>query len=210
MTSLGARRGAPLASASALLALLAGCADPHGQFDDFTEALAKRPPPATGACGEEVVQSVEGTFFAAMATELDRSQPVVALAQVRTDESGMHIILQTLQTADRQTPAGEPIVMPPAAVEESGEFSTELSGAVVPAAANPLLDDDIVMSRIGLAGSVCERVICGDWWGTITAPLALELHAGQSQFAMVRVELGESYPEPPTINCVGELAAPLE
>jgi hypothetical protein len=52
--------------------------------------------------------------------------------------------------------------------------------------------------------------LCGDLSGEITSPLPLTLEAGKSQFAMQRVADSEPYPEPPLINCAGELAKPLD
>ena len=194
-----------------VLLLLAGsgCADPYGQFDEFSEALARKPAPPSGDCGDAVVQSVEGTFFVALSTQLGPKLPVVMLAEVTSDEAGMHMIWQPLAAADRQMPVGVAVELPSAPIDAEGKFTVELASIVVEAGANPLLDDDIEMAPLGLEGVVCEDLICGFWWGHLLHPIPMDLSPELNRFAMVRVD-SLAYPEPPPINCVGDLADPIE
>lgn len=201
-----------LRSAAALLALavaLPGCPDPVGEFDAFADELAKKPAPPKGDCGAEITREVDGVFFASLATQLAKAQPAVMRVEVTTDAAGMHMVLQPLAVADRTTPAGDPIVAAPAPIDESGGFVVTLSDVVLPGAANPISSDEIVAPSIVLAGTACEARLCGDMSGSIEKPLPVTLVAGKSQFAMQRVADGAVYPEPPPINCAGELADPL-
>lgn len=186
-----------------------GCADPYGQFDEFTEALAKRPPPPALSCGEDIVQEVEGTFFAVLAADIDMTHPVMAVADITTGATGMQITLHTLNAADRQTEVGDAIELPTAPVDDEGAFSLEHTDIVVVTEANPFGDGDIVMPRFAMRGTVCEDLICGSWSAQITTPITYEFDIETSQFALVRVGSGEPYPEPPPFNCAGDLAPPL-
>jgi len=190
----------------ALVACLGGCPDPIGQFDEFSEQLAKKPLPPAGDCGPVTAQAVEGTFFLALATQLDPPRPVIALAEVTTDDAGMAMTWQPLAAADRQTPVGDPIVLPPAPIAADGTFTVEAEDVVVAAAGDPLMDAAIVAATITLSGTVCADFICGDLAGDIVEPAPITLEAGKSQFAMERVAPGDDYPEPPPIKCVGDLA----
>jgi hypothetical protein len=186
-----------------------GCADPEGQFEEFSAGYANRPPPPAADCGEDKVRSVEGTFFAAFSTQLDPKSPVVFLAEVSSDTNGLSIDLQPLRADDRHTPVGDGFALPAAAIGAEGAFSVQADDVLVPAEADPILPAAIEMTVLGVEGTVCENVMCGGWWGPVTAPIETELTADLSKFAMVRVE-GTDYPEPPPINCNGDLAGGLE
>jgi hypothetical protein len=157
-----------------------------------------------------VTQSVNGTFFVAFATQLARTLPVVMLAEIHTDDAGMHMVLQPLAVADRQTPAGEPIVAAPVLIAPDGSFDLTLHDVTLPPESNPLSTDAIVAPSLQLEGTACAAFLCGDLSGRIEEPIPLTLEAGASQFAMQRVAPGEPYPEPPAIDCGRELASPLE
>ena len=85
----------------------------------------------------------------------------------------------------------------------------EIANLFVSAAADPLMDAAIEASTITLSGTACEDFICGGISGQVVKPVDLPLSAELSKFAMERVEEGEDYPEPPQINCLGDLAKPV-
>jgi len=196
--------------AAAALALgLIGCPDPIGQFDEFTEKLANKPHGPAGDCGPETVQTVEGTFFLALSTQLAPEEPVVMLAEVTTGAEGMSMIWQPLRADDRTTPVGEPIEVPPAPIDSEGKFTSVATGVVVDSAANPVMTVPIEAPSITLEGTACHELLCGGMSGQLTKPLTVTLLSDQSKFTLERVEPGEDYPEPPQISCLGELATPV-
>ncbi|MBW2455987.1 MAG: hypothetical protein JRI68_15830 [Deltaproteobacteria bacterium] len=209
----GTRRSVPRLVApilAAQLLCLTGCPDPIGQFDEFSEQLANKPLDPAGDCGPETAQQVEGTFLLALATQLDPPRPVIALAEVSTTTDGMAMTWQPLAVSDRETPVGEPIVLPPAPIAADGTFTVQASDVFVDPAADPLMDAPIEATTITLSGTVCADFICGGMAADITEPLPITLEANQSKFAMERVVPGEAYPEPPQINCLGALAMPVD
>ena len=206
------RRSRALVGALAIVAqalCLTGCPDPIGQFDEFSERLANKPRGPAGDCGLETVQQVDGTFLLALATQLDPVRPVILLAEVSTGSAGMSMTWQPLAVTDRQTPIGDPIDVPPAPIAEDGTFTVQATNVVVGAAADPIMDAVIEAATITLSGFACADFVCGNLAGEIVLPAPITLVAEQSKFAMERVAPGEAYPEPPQINCLGDLAKPV-
>lgn len=196
---------------AAQLLCLTGCPDPSGQFDEFSEQLANKPLPPAGDCGTATVQEVEGTFLLALSTQVVPSQPVIVLAEVSTDSDGMAMTWQPLAFADRETPVGDLIVLPPAAIAADGTFTLQASDVFVEAAANPLLPEKPIEAvTLTLSGTVCVDFICGGMAADIIQPIPITLQADKSKFAMERVDPDAAYPEPPQLNCLGDLAMAVD
>jgi hypothetical protein len=187
--------------------VVAGCPDPDASFDAFTARAKLVPPPPVGACGPTVT-SVHGTFFFALSTQVARNRPFVFLTTVTTESGGLMMNLQPLSADDRATSVGTAIAVGPFPIAADGSFVGRLPTLAIVADANPISASELE-AEVTLRGTVCENFICGSVDGTMTKPSALELTADKSSFTLERVEPAGEYPEPPEINCSGDLAVPV-
>jgi hypothetical protein len=199
------RRPAALLGCAALVVGLAGCPDPNGAYDDFVVRAGKIPPPPPGECGQTVL-SVNGEFFFALSSQLAKKKPITFLAQLTTDAGGLSMNLQPLDKTDRSTPVGPAVDVGPYPIVD-GRFTAALPLLEVPGAANPISPADI-KAQITLVGSVCADFICGTVEGQVIEPLMIALDPVNSRFTMERVITPGDYPDPPQINCAGDLADP--
>lgn len=186
--------------------LIAGCPDPNGVYDEFAERASKVPVGPPAECGQ-TVSSVDGEFFFALSAQLSPKKPIVFLAIVTTEPDGLHMSFQPLQADDRTTPIGPSIDVGPFPIDAENRFVAALPLLAVPGAANPITGSDIE-AQITLRGSVCADLICGGVEGQVTKPTTIMLDPAKSKFTMARVMTMGAYPEPPTINCEGDLANP--
>jgi hypothetical protein len=200
------RRPVALLGGAALVVGLTGCPDPNGSYDDFVVRAGKIPPPPPGECGQTVL-SVDGDFFFALSSQLAKKKPITFLAKLSTDAGGLSMNLQALEKVDRKTPVGPAVDVGPYPIVD-GNFTATLPTLQVPGAANPISPADIE-AQITLVGSVCEDFICGTVEGQVTKPAMIALDPENSRFTMERVITPGDYPEPPQINCAGDLADPL-
>ncbi|MGK3999523.1 hypothetical protein [Sorangium sp. So ce1024] len=212
-----------MALSSACAALLAGCADPEGRFDDFqARDTAIREDQAGGDGGSDgsgggggascvpEAGAPDGDFFFNLSAYLNPRTPIVFLARLTTEASdgGLSFSLrfQPLEAADRRTPTGEPFDVGPYEVSDDGQFTAELPTIVVPGNANPFSGSELE-ATITLTGALCAPVdfVCGDVTGNVARPLALDLEG--STFAMERITDPASYPAS-VINCKRDPALP--
>ncbi|WP_433930133.1 hypothetical protein AB3662_39995 [Sorangium cellulosum] len=217
-----------LASATfSCAALLAGCADPQGRYDDFeTRDTAIREDQGSGEGGSDgeggsggggggsclpEAGAPDGDFFFSLSAYLSPRAPIVFLSKLTTEASdgglSFSLSFQPLEAADRKTPTGEPFDVGPYEVSADGQFTAELPTIVVPGNANPISGSELE-ATITLTGALCAPAdfVCGDVTGTATRPIALDLKG--STFAMERITDPSSYPAP-VINCDRDPARPL-
>jgi hypothetical protein len=164
-----------------------------------------------GAGGTSTCTPTDGDFFMALSVSQSPTSPIVFLAALQFGSDGMHASLQPLAASDRQTPVGAPIDAPPSGqagypVGPDGDFSADIAGVIVPAEANSISSTEIV-ADVTLSGTICADSGCGTVGGAVTQPIMLDLTG--STFTMERVTGPDDYPEPPKINCTGDLASPL-
>jgi hypothetical protein len=202
-------RATPLALLAAAATCLLGCPDPQQAFDDFAEReAANRKPPVEVACGT-AVDSVEGKFVFALATQISTKLPVLFIADLTTEDDGLHMTVTALAAADRKTLVGDPTDLGPFPIDpENGKFTAALPELTVDGKANPLTKDKPIVATITLTGAVCEDAVCGDARGQVTAPIELKLEEG-STFYMERLPDDGTIPEPPVVNCAGDVANPV-
>jgi hypothetical protein len=69
--------------------------------------------------------------------------------------------------------------------------------------------DRDIAADVTLVGALCGNagLFCGTVEGNVSAPIALDLTG--STFTLSRVDEGAPLPEPPPIDCAGNLADPL-
>ncbi|WP_437732537.1 hypothetical protein [Sorangium sp. So ce1335] len=208
-----------LPSALSCAALLAGCADPEGRYDDFqARDTAIREAQAGGdgggggggSCTPEV-GTPDGDFLFSLSAYLNPQAPILFLTRLTTEPSdgglSFSMSFQALESADRTTPTGEPVDVGPYEVSADGQFTAELPTIVVPGNANPFSGSELE-ATITLTGALCAPAdfVCGDVTGSLARPLALDLKG--STFAMERITDPGSYPAP-VINCDRDPARPL-
>lgn len=210
-------------------ALLIGCADPGGRFDDFeARDTTIRESQAGGDGGGDdgtgggggrgggdgclpEAGAVDGDFFFNLSAYLLPQAPIVFLASLTTAASdgglSFSMTFQALEVADRRTPTGSPADVGPYELSEDGTFTAELPTIVVPGNANPISGSELE-ATITLAGTLCAPAdfVCGDVTGTASRPVELDLKG--STFAMERITDPSSYPAA-VINCKKDPARPL-
>ncbi len=198
----------------ALSAALMGCANPEGEFDNYIDRYEELNPNGSsastgGSCTLPMAGAADGDFFYALSPSFGPTTPIVFLATVTSTDgaSGLDISmsLQPLSAMDRMTAVGDPIVFNYTAGMD-GSFMSAPQTIAVAGAANPLTGTDITAENVVLSGSFCTpaEFLCGSVAGEVTAPVMLSLE--NSTFTMQRVTGPADYPEPPQINCDGDLA----
>jgi hypothetical protein len=196
------------------LALLgvAGCPDPAGEFDDFAERWQAANPDAgavgdAGPCTPPDPSALGGKYIFALSAVIARETPILFVADVTGDASGLTFVLQPLSAADRVTPVGTPITIGPLPLGADGSLHAELPPLVVSAEANPVTGGEIE-AQVVLDGRFCDVAgfYCGTVSGTVTRPIPVDL-AG-STFAIERLANGTP-PAEPFIDCNRNRAAPL-
>jgi hypothetical protein len=194
----------------------AACANPETKFDDFKRRLGDPRVGAgaasSGAVGDAAACELDdavGDYFLTLAVALSPQTPIVALVSLTTPSEDTVAMpsIQPLAASDRSSPIGSSISAGPFAAPD-GQARVDVPGLRVNGAANPIAGSDIAADVVLLL-NVCKGgpFLCGSAEGDVTEPLALDL-AG-STFTMTRVASPVDYPEPPPINCAGDLADPL-
>ncbi len=161
----------------------------------------------------------DGSFFLALALVLYPPTPIVFEATLLTSEgpAGLELTMDLQPLAngpsgpnDRETPVGNPLSLGgPYSVAGDGTFTLAPPTLDLPGEANPISGNPMAVD-ITLTGQILTPAsfICGDVDGVTVEPPGINISG--STFAMERIASpGPPYPEPPTINCAGDLAQPL-
>jgi hypothetical protein len=208
-------------------ALLIGCADPAGRYDDFEarDTTIREDQSSGGGGGSDgnggaggggdnclpEAGAIDGDFLFSLSAYLNPRAPFLFVASLTTEasEGGLSFSLtfQPLVAADRRTPTGEPFDVGPFELSADGKFTAQLPTLVVPGDANPISGNELE-ATITLTGSLCAPAdfICGVVTGSAARPIPLNLKG--SNFAMERIADPSSYPAP-VINCKRDPANPL-
>jgi hypothetical protein len=222
-----------LASAAlSCAALLIGCADPEGRYDDFEarDTTIREDQMSGGDGGGDgdgnggagggggggpcllEAGAVDGDFFFSLSAYLKRRSPIVFVASLTTEASdgglSFSLTFQPLVAADRETPIGEPFDVGPFELSADGTFTAQLPTLIVPGDANSISGSELEATITLAGGSLCAPAdfVCGDVTGTTARPVPLDLQG--STFAMERITDPSSYPAP-VINCKRDPASPL-
>ncbi|WP_437764004.1 hypothetical protein WMF27_37920 [Sorangium sp. So ce281] len=211
-------------------ALLIGCADPEGRYDDFeARDTTIREDQSSGEGGGgsggnggaggggdnclPEAGAVDGDFLFSLSAYLNPRAPILFVASLTTEASdgglSFSLTFQPLVAADRETPTGEPFDVGPFELSADGTFTAQLPTLVVPGDANSISGSELEATITLTGGSLCAPAdfICGVITGTTARPLPLNLKG--STFAMERIADPSSYPAP-VINCKRDPANPLE
>lgn len=162
-------------------------------------------------CGPDPVQAVDGSFLFTLSLNVSKSKPVVFSAEVTTSGSGLSMVVQPLQFADRKTPTGTTYDVGPFPIEAAdGLFHVVLPELLVPGDANPVTKGSSIWMSLTLEGWACADLLCGRADGTATTESGLDINLDNSTFTLDRAAADGSYTEPPQINCAGGLALPVD
>lgn len=211
-------------------ALLIGCADTQGRYDDFeardTTIREDQSSGGEGGGGSDgtggaggggdnclpEAGAVDGDFLFSLSAYLNPRAPILFVASLTTEASdgglSFSLTFQPLTAADRRTPSGEPFDVGPFELSADGTFTAQLPTLVVPGDANPISGSELEATITLTGGSLCAPAdfVCGVVTGTTARPLPLNLKG--STFAMERIADPSSYPAP-VINCKRDPANPL-
>jgi len=207
-------------TAITLLAILPDCPDTQGYYDDFRERYEVINPASSsgqgGACtaGPPAVGDADGPYLFALATVLYPPTPILFEGTMVTSEGAdgfeWTMTLQPLDRLDRETPVGPLIDLGgPYPVADDGTFTAELPMLDVPGEANPISGNPI-QAAITISGEMCApaEFICGTAEGETVQPPGISVDG--STFTIERLpQAGPPYPDPPKINCDGDLAQAL-
>jgi hypothetical protein len=198
-----------------------GCPNTEREYDDFVDRYETIHPPTTsmassGAGGGCALPDA-GTadyLLALLARPATKDKPVLFDAKVTTQKgaagSEFKMELQALNATDRTTPVGMPLTIGPFPLGADGGFDAKLPPLTVTGDANPLTPGMEIEATVELIGKMCAPAdfVCGIVNGNVTKPVKISLNSPQSTFTLTRLMTPGDYPEPPKINCAGDLAAP--
>ncbi len=202
------------------LALLPGCPDAEGKFNDFQDDYEAIHPPTSsssssgtgGSCAAPAAGELDGPYVFALSASIDPPNPVLFDAQLTTTDGAsgleMSFVLHALDAKDRMTKVGESIPLGPFAVAADGTFEADFPPLAVVGVANPISGSDLE-ADVAISGTVCGAggLVCGALNGSVTKPADIALDG--SAFAFEPLDAPGSYPAQPTLNCNGDLAKPL-
>lgn len=164
---LCSNRSATVLSTLLAVAALAGCVDPGGRMDDFTNSIKRdggvinmidAPPLAN-------IPDVSGTFLISIRISFAPARALEILATTvltkKTDGTAtLDLDGRFLAVADRK-PTGDPVVIHGTAVNNAGELTIVKDILFIPKAANPLVRDATV-ENAKLPGSIKSvDLFCG-------------------------------------------------
>jgi hypothetical protein len=178
------------------LALLSGCPDPSGKFDEFGNRVidSGMPQPADSgpdATPLDMIPDISGEFLMGMAVVLSPSTPLwFRVTHVMTDNGdGTATVDVTIQPLDYDHPmhiaVGDPLIANDVAINGAGQFTVVLTDAEIPGEANPITGNDLVgdFNIIGTIKST-DRV-CGDVTGMVTSPAKIDVTG--TTFSSIRI-----------------------
>jgi hypothetical protein len=144
-------------------------------------------------------------FLLVISAKVKPKSPILFHVTGSTAPSQMLWTLQALDAMDRTTPVGSPTVLPPITVGADGTFAADLPAMDIVGAANAISGSDITVDIQSFSGSVCVagNFYCGDWDGSVTKPIALDLKG--STWTLTRMNAAQG---PVVINCAQEPAGP--
>ncbi len=202
---------------------LLGCPNTEGEYNNFGErydainnVTASSSTGAGGGCAApSKVGELDGEFlFVLSAKPAGAKKPVLFDTKLTTamGASGLEFSMdfQPLQAVDRKTPVGTPLKLGPYPISKGGGFDAKFPPLTVVGDANPILPGQEITAEVEIIGKFCAPAdfVCGIVNGNVTKPVPIDLSKPQSTFTMTRLTTPGAYPEPPKINCAGELAEP--
>lgn len=201
--------------------VLAGCPDPEGRFDEFTDRTAgDRGIGGSGGGMAGGVADVNGTFFLGIDTVINRGKilrfDTAVTINVNPDGTCpaegclMGWEVQPVvpdpkprsNCPDPGTPVGDLIVLTDIPVGNDGSFIANFGQQTVDGCANPISGGNILANLILTGNILGPDAMCGKVSGTVSQPVTGRLDG--SDFGMFRINEGE-FPAPAP-NCAAVMA----
>jgi hypothetical protein len=218
-----------LALASTASAVLAGCADASGRFQEFQDrrgaldadagAAGANAVGGAGAGGESSCHPpapgvVHGHALLALETTAAPGSAILFWGEVETPEldgqTAVKYSYKALALADRRTEVGEPLLVGPYAIGDDGRFDAPTAESTLPGSADAILPGVDITSQLTLHGTICgvSDFYCGSVTGTTTKPIN---GPTSGQFGLLLLPSIDDMPERPRYGCAEDaLAPPLE
>jgi hypothetical protein len=217
----------PFAPRLGLLVALVGssaaaCADARGRFQEFEQRRAALDDVSTGAAGasgaggatDDCVPPapgvVHGPALLALETSTSPGAAILFFGEVETPElegkTAVKYSYKALDTTDRHTQVGDPLVVGPYAIGEDGKFDAPTAESTLPGEANAILPGVPITSQLTLHGTICgvSDFYCGTVTGTVTAPVA---GPTTGRFGLQLVESLDAIPARPRFGCAEDAIA---
>jgi hypothetical protein len=199
---------------AAVLMSSSACTQPEEEFDAFQQRYETQYPPVViegcpgDPCMAPAVAETMGDHLFTLSAALGPDQPVLFDTQLAYDGMALTFTMQPLLAMDRMTKTGMPVMLGPYTVAPDGCFAADFPELSVPGEANPI-SGTVIVADIAITGRICAGYMsfCGDVTGNLIMPFMFDL-AG-STYTCEKLAMPGAYPEPPTINCAGDLATPL-
>jgi len=206
-------------------AVLAGCADASGRFQQFEERRAAFDDDAGGAgssgtagasgaatCHPPAPGVVHGPALLALETTTTPGAAILFWGEVETPEldgqTAVEYRYRALSLDDRRTEVGDPLVVGPYPIADDGRFDAPTAESTLPGSANALLPGVPITSQLTLHGSICgvRDFYCGTVTGTVTEPI---VGPTTGQFGLLLVPSIDDIPERPRYGCAEDALAPI-
>jgi hypothetical protein len=162
--------------------LLAGCPDPQGQFDEFTnrQAMLDLSANVDMSLPPSMIYDINGTFLAAVSTMLSPTMPLQFKLDVtmtmQADGTALVNMVVTPLSVGSRNPVGTPVNFTGGVVNRDGTFSFNFGTVMVPGAANPITGSDITVTNFTLQGVIrSQNRFCGNATGKVTSPIMYDL-----------------------------------
>lgn len=146
-------------------------------------------------------QLEDGLYFLTFSASILPLSPIVLATTIEDAGDGWTVSLQPLSYEDRSTPVGRPTV---AAIPKSAGFALSLPLWEIPGGANAITGNTAVFDVVFTSQSSPE---CGGVSGETVSPAGILLDG--STFTLTPISDISTSPEPPPIDCAGNLADPL-
>ena len=205
-------------AASMVAAMLGGCPNPAGKFDDFVNResqidFAQDTPDM--ALPPSHVFDITGSFLLSLAPSVQLPAPLQFVAVTTLTKKPDGTALLDLEITPLAYPARTPVLPSITSkgnvIAADGSFSINLGMQTVVNAANPLMAGDIVADKLTLVGTIRSKDrFCGSVTGLVSKPLMFDLAAGMgSRFAGIRISsatlTGDKLPAP-DVSCNADVA----
>jgi len=206
-------------------AVLAGCADASGRFQQFEERRAAFDGDTGGAgssgsagasgaatCHPPAPGVVHGTALLALETTTTPGAAILFWGEVETPEldgqTAVEYSYRALALDDRRTEVGDPLVVGPYPIADDGSFDAPTAKSTLPGSANALLPGVPITSQLTLHGTICgvRELYCGTVTGTVTEPI---VGPTTGQFGLQLIPSIDDIPERPRYGCAEDALAPI-
>ncbi|HVY28269.1 MAG TPA: hypothetical protein VHB79_17050 [Polyangiaceae bacterium] len=199
----------------------AGCADAAGRFRQFEDrraalgdALGMAGASGAGAgedCRPPSPNVVQGLALLALETSGGPGAPILFFGVVETPEldgqTAVKYSYKALNTHDRHTEVGDPLLVGPYPIGEDGTFDAPTEEATLPGEADAILPGVPIVSQLTLHGTICgvSEFYCGTVTGNVKSPFS---GPTQGQFGLQLVKSLNDLPARPRYGCSEDALAP--